>query len=207
MASLERRTRTDPPATPKELTVSDTSLTIAPVDGDRPAAASISRATGRTALDYVWAVLRIMLGWVFLWTFLDKLFGLGYDTKTGWLDGNSPTSGFLDNAASGSIGHFYRDLAAGGDWVDWVYMLSFLAIGLGLILGVATRLAAIGGILWLLLLYTSMLWPDRNPFLDQHLIYIGILVGIIIVGPGSTLGLGRWWARTPIGRLSPILRG
>ena len=37
------------------------------------------RVTGRTAAAtrYLLAGIRIALGWVFLWAFLDKLFGLG----------------------------------------------------------------------------------------------------------------------------------
>ena len=29
---------------------------------------------------YVWGALRIGVGWIFLWGFLDKLFGLGFAT-------------------------------------------------------------------------------------------------------------------------------
>ncbi|MBA9050098.1 hypothetical protein BJ996_006829 [Streptomyces phaeogriseichromatogenes] len=36
---------------------------------------------------------RILTGFVFLWAFLDKTFGLGYATASGnaWIDGMSPT--------------------------------------------------------------------------------------------------------------------
>lgn len=36
--------------------------------------------TAARGVVYVWAVTRISLGWVFLWGFLDKAFGLGVDT-------------------------------------------------------------------------------------------------------------------------------
>ena len=39
-----------------------------------------SRA-GPQALPYVWGALRIVFGWIFLWAFLDKLFGLGFATR------------------------------------------------------------------------------------------------------------------------------
>ena len=29
---------------------------------------------------YIWATLRIVMGWIFLWPFLDKTFGLGFAT-------------------------------------------------------------------------------------------------------------------------------
>ena len=36
-----------------------------------------------------WAgVVRILLGFTFLWAFLDKMFGWGYSTTDGWLFGS-----------------------------------------------------------------------------------------------------------------------
>ncbi|MFC4062642.1 hypothetical protein ACFOWE_30465, partial [Planomonospora corallina] len=36
--------------------------------------------TPRTPAAYAFGVARIALGWVFLWAFLDKMFGLGFAT-------------------------------------------------------------------------------------------------------------------------------
>ena len=61
---------------------------------------------------YVAAALRLSLGWVFLWAFLDKTFGLGHETagKDAWVNGGSPTKGFLAFAASGPVrGHVPPD--------------------------------------------------------------------------------------------------
>ncbi|MFA6711028.1 MAG: hypothetical protein WCR24_00420 [Candidatus Methanomethylophilaceae archaeon] len=46
------------------------------------------------------AIIRIMLGFMLLWAFLDKMFGLGHATKTGagMIDGGSPTHGFFEYA-------------------------------------------------------------------------------------------------------------
>ena len=46
---------------------------------------------------YAVALTRILLGFVFLWAFLDKTFGLGYATEPAkaWINGGSPTTGFL----------------------------------------------------------------------------------------------------------------
>ena len=43
------------------------------------------------------AVTRILVGFVFLWAFLDKTLGLGFATtpEKAWLAGTSPTTGFL----------------------------------------------------------------------------------------------------------------
>ena len=49
------------------------------------------------------AGLRLALGWMFLWAFLDKMFGLGHETaaEDAWINGGSPTEGFLAFAAAG----------------------------------------------------------------------------------------------------------
>jgi thiosulfate dehydrogenase [quinone] large subunit len=50
---------------------------------------------------YIWASLRIALGWIMLWPLLDKLFGLGFATtaEKAWLTGASPTLGFLKSSS------------------------------------------------------------------------------------------------------------
>ena len=49
------------------------------------------------------ALLRVAVGFIFLWAFLDKFFGLGYATAAdkGWIDGGSPTKGFLSGVKVG----------------------------------------------------------------------------------------------------------
>jgi thiosulfate dehydrogenase [quinone] large subunit len=56
-----------------------------------PAAAPEAAATR-----YLLAGIRLALGWIFLWAFLDKTFGLGHETiaAKSWLNGGSPTKGF-----------------------------------------------------------------------------------------------------------------
>lgn len=169
----------------------------------------------------IWGALRIAIGWVFLWSFLDKAFALGFTTgrnpETGainffgpdaWINGGSPTEGFLQFGVhtKGFLVDFYQGLA-GLAWVDWAFMLSLLLIGLALILGIGTRLAAIGGIIWMAFFYTaSAVWPEHNPFMDNHVIYAIILAGVAYVGAGRYLGLGRWWERTALAQRAPFLK-
>ena len=177
-------------------------------------------ATGRREL-LAWALLRIGIGWLFLWAFLDRLLALGFSTgrdpgtgkvdrfgEAAWIHGGSPTDGFLANGlhTKEPFEGFYSDLAGHG-WVDWVYMLSMLAIGLALVLGVATRAAALAGIVWMFLFYTaSAIWPEHNPLIDDHVIEAIALAGIAYVGAGRYLGLGRWWEGARLVRRFPVLR-
>ncbi len=173
-----------------------------------PAAAAPAPAARRTRFaDYVWAVTRISLGWVFLWAFLDKTFGLGFATpaENAWLEGGSPTTGYLANAPTGPFQSFYNGLA-GAAWADWLFMIGLLAVGVALILGIGVRIAAAAGVLMLVLMWTAVLPPANNPFMDDHLIYAMVLIGLAAVNAGAVIGLGKWWADTALVRRFPILR-
>ena len=145
----------------------------------------------------VWTLLRVSMGWIFFWAFIDKLFGLGFATKAGqsWLSGGSPTIGFLKFATKGPFMDFYKSLA-GNPIVDWLFMLGLLGVGISLLLGVFTRLGAGVGILMLTLMYTAgFLPPANNPFLDEHIIYIMIMIGLAFTNPGQYFNLGGWLAK------------
>jgi thiosulfate dehydrogenase [quinone] large subunit len=182
------------------------------------AAAAPRNEVGRTA-GVVWGLLRIAMGWTFLWAFLDKAFALGFSTgrnpetgvidffgKDAWINGGSPTDGVLIYALKGPFKGLYDGLA-GQTWVEWVYMLSMLLIGLALIFGIGTRLAALGGIVWMGIFYTATaIWPEHNPFLDEHIVYAIVLAGIAYVGAGRYLGLGKYWERLSLVKRLPILK-
>ncbi|MEU5722084.1 DoxX family protein [Micromonospora sp. NPDC047738] len=174
-----------------------------------PAAATTRNVetTRQRAARYVLAGLRIALGWTFLWAFLDKLFGLGHETaaKNAWINGGSPTKGFLTFGAAGPFQGFYQGIA-GAAWADWLFMLGLLGIGVALLLGIGTRIAAVTGGLLLVMMWTAVLPPANNPFLDDHLIYAGLLAVLALVGAGNTLGLGRPWTRLPIVQRLPWLK-
>jgi thiosulfate dehydrogenase (quinone) large subunit len=169
-------------------------------------------------LQRVFGILRVAMGWTFLWAFLDKAFGLGFgtgrDAETGvitffgsdaWIHGGSPTVGAVGFALKGPFAHTmqtitgYQMTQTGPQvaaWFDWVYMLSMLAIGLALILGIGTRLAALGGIVWLATFYLgTAIWPDNNPVLDEHIVEIVVLVGIMLANAGRYYGLGTAWQK------------
>lgn len=142
----------------------------------------------------IWAVLRIGMGWVFLWPFLDKTFALGFATESGkgWFSGSSPAMGFLKFGSTGPFVDFYQSLA-GNPVVDWLYMLGLLGVGVAFILGIALRFAAFSGALMMLLIYSASLPLTNNPFFDDHLVYALVLLGLAYSGAGNTLGLGNRW--------------
>lgn len=161
---------------------------------------------GRAAR-YTWAIARLSLGWVFLWAFLDKTFGLGFATESGkgWIDGGSPTEGFLTFGAKGPLKGFYNDLA-GSTVMDWLFMIGLVGIGLALMLGIGIRIAAITGSVLMLMMFSALLQPENNPFVDDHVVYAVVLVGLALVSAGDTLGFGKWWGSRALVRRFPILK-
>jgi thiosulfate dehydrogenase [quinone] large subunit len=178
--------------------------TSAPVASSATAAAE---TTTQKATRYTLAGLRLSLGWVFLWAFIDKLFGLGFATpeKNAWINGGSPTKGFLGNAVSGPFEGFYKSFA-GAAWADWLFMIGLAAIGTALILGIGIRVAAVSGSILLIAMWTAVLPPENNPFMDDHLIYAGVLALLALTAAGNTLGLGKTWAKLPIVQRQPWLK-
>jgi thiosulfate dehydrogenase [quinone] large subunit len=167
---------------------------------------------------YSLACLRLLTGFVFLWAFLDKTFGLRYATPAGkgWIDGGSPTKGFLSGVTAGPMESAFHSWA-GATWADWLFMLGLLGVGLALIGGVAMRLAALTGCLMMALMWIAE-WPpaqhlsdgspstSTNPFADYHLVYAVVLVVLAVTSAGNTLGAGALWAKLPLVRRSRALR-
>ncbi|WP_416475795.1 hypothetical protein [Streptomyces sp. LKA04] len=161
---------------------------------------------------YAMASLRLMMGFVFLWAFLDKAFGLGYATPSGrgWISGGSPTEAFLGRVAVGPMESTFHSWA-GAAWADWLFMLGLLGIGLALTAGLALRLAALAGTVMMALMWVAE-WPparhlsdgapsmSTNPLVDYHVVYAAVLVVLAAASAGDAVGLGRPWSRLPVFR-------
>ena len=167
----------------------------------------VEARTGAPAVRYVWALARLSLGFVFAWAFVDKLFGLGHETATkqAWIHGGHPTLGFLKGAAAGPFKGFYNDIA-GTAWADWLFMLGLAGIGAALLLGIGIRIAAAAGAVMLVMMWSVVLPPENHVFMDDHLIYALLIIGLALVGAGGTAGLGRWWEKTRLVQRFPILK-
>lgn len=164
-------------------------------------------ATTRTPGETLLALLRMALGGVFLWAFLDKTFGLGFSTKPAeaWIAGASPTAGYLRFAVEGPLAGVFQAMA-GNPLVDWLFMLAMGLGGLALILGIAVRPAALATGVTMGLIYLSAFPPAHNPLLDEHVVYILALGLVAWANAGRVLGLGDWWQRHLVVREHPLLQ-
>ncbi len=187
--------------------------TAAPTSRTEPAFGAIITATAAKAL----ALLRVSLGFAFLWAFLDKTFGLGYATQPAkaWINGGSPTKGFLSRVAVGPLEGTFHAIA-GATWADWLFMVGLLGIGIALIFGIGLRIAAVSGALMMLGMWAAE-WPldkltsagepsmSTNPIVDYHIIYALALIALAVTYAGHTWGLGGLWTRLPLVQRNPWL--
>lgn len=160
----------------------------------------------------VLAIARIVIGFFFLWPFLDKTFGLGFSTpaERAWINGGAPAQGYLNNLdpAQPLAGLFQSVFA--NPLGDVLFMLGLLGIGVAMIAGAGLRIAAIGGTALMAFMYLVALpWAAEsatNPLLDSHWVEAALLVIAAVTLSGDTWGLGKWWAGTSLVHKNPWLR-
>ncbi|HEY4478611.1 MAG TPA: hypothetical protein VI775_02095 [Candidatus Paceibacterota bacterium] len=125
--------------------------------------------------------LRIVMSLIFLWAFFDKLLGLGFATlkENAWINGGSPTAGFLSHAVKGPFANIFQSLS-GMVIVDWLFMLGLLFIGLTLLFNKYIFWGAVSGIIMMILMWLSLLFPENNPIIDDHIVYALVLAFLAV---------------------------
>lgn len=169
---------------------------------------------GATRGMWAWTVLRLLLGWAFIWAFIDKMFGLGFSTcraedsssidylcDAAMIKGGSPTYGVLHFGTEGSHTGFLFDwMSSSGPTTigaaDIGFMLAMLLGGGALMLGIGVRLAAICSAILMFFMFLALdVWPDTNPINSSHVIEMVAYLGIATVGAGR-FALQPWFDRT-----------
>ncbi|QZN86542.1 DoxX family protein [Cellulomonas sp. C5510] len=158
----------------------------------------------------VLALTRLATGFIFLWAFLDKTFGLGYATPSerAWINGGTPSQGFLNSpAVVGPFQGFFQGIAS--PLTDVLFMLGMLGVGAAVMLGIGMRVAAWSGSIIMVMMWMAE-WPlvegSTNPLVDYHIIYALTLVVLATCLASDTWGLGRWWRELPVVRAQRWLR-
>ncbi|WP_306321038.1 MULTISPECIES: DoxX family protein [unclassified Streptomyces] len=142
-----------------------------------------------TAQRYALLPLRVFLGVTFIYASLDKL----------------TDSAFFKSGGSGSIGdqmRGVRDTSAIPELVDLAlkspagfgYAIAFgeLAVGVGTLLGVLARLAAVGGVLISLSLWLTVSWATEPYYLGNDLAYLMAWLPLVLAG-AAVWSVDAWW--------------
>lgn len=156
---------------------------------------------GKAAL----SAFRILMGWYCLWSFLDKMFGLGFETPSGsgYAQGGSPSS-FVVYVTDGLFSDLFDSLA-GNEFIDIVLLASLLVLGISLILGITSKLGTFGMVAFLLVMYTLQVPPIDNPIIDDHIIMAAGMIAVYFLGGFDILSLGPRWKELPFVKRFPIL--
>ncbi len=144
-------------------------------------------------------ILRISLGWLFFYAGITKILNPEWSAE-GYLKGAKTFAGFYQWLASSSI------LPVTNFMNEWGLTL----LGVSLILGIGVRLSSILGVILMLLYYLPILdfpYPNPHSFLvDEHIIYILVLLLFAGLRAGCVWGLEKWCSGLPICSKFPRLR-
>lgn len=154
---------------------------------------------------YALSVFRILIGWLFIWSFLDKMFGLGFKTPagSGWIDGVSPSS-YVGFVTKGVFSDLFNSVA-GNMFVDILLMAGLLILGTTILLGIGTKLTTVFTIMFFLVMYSLCIPPEDNPLIDYRIILaVGMLV-IYFLGGYEKFSLYDKWKEFPLVKQYPIL--
>jgi len=130
-------------------------------------------------------LLRLALGWVFLYAGLSKLMNASWSA-----------AGYLGSATT--FPELYQWFASSQNigWVNTLNAWGLTLVGAALILGVALRFASYGGILLMMLYYFPVLhfpYVGKTAYLvDEHIMYILVFVLLISAHAGRIWGLDHW---------------
>jgi len=150
-----------------------------------------------TVLPFMTLAGRLSMGWIFIWSGFDKLIT---DFSAG---------GFLVNASRGPLNDIFIDMGTNQtalDVIDPLVIWGQILIGFSLILGLFTRVGAFFGALQMLVFYLAVLWPEHNPFIDDHFIYIGIFALLGALGAGRIVGIDSYLEQTETVKKMPALK-
>ena len=136
----------------------------------------------------IFTVIRVTVGWVFMWAFLDKTFGwfsfeykeatYGTTWENAWINGGDPTWGFLTFGTQGTLFESFFMSLAGNLFVTWIFMIGLLGIGLSVILNMGRKIGCISGAIMLFLMWLAALPINHNPIVDDHLVYMFVMIGL-----------------------------
>jgi len=160
-------------------------------------------AKGRSAVTDSWRERTHQVGWVLLplRAFLALVFiygGLSKIADRRFLDASSPLS-IRASVAAVRIGSPISDLLgpvqAHSFGVGVVIAAAELAVGLGVLLGLLTRVAAVGGMALALSLWLTVSWRAQPWYTSADLVYLFALTPLVLAGSGGVLSADAWLER------------
>ena len=147
---------------------------------------------------FILGILRIALGWLFLYAGLTKIINPSW-TASSYL------------SAAKTFPEFYLWLTSDSilPIVNFINEWGLVLLGISLILGIGVRLSSVLGVILMILYYLPILeFPTigHGYIVDEHIVYALVLTFFAAVRAGRYWGLESWCASLPICRRFPGLR-
>jgi len=154
----------------------------------------MKKLTSYTRGQTFWLViLRLLIGWHFLYEGIVKILNSGWSAYPYLMD------------SQGFFAEYFQDIAVNPGLLsvsNYINIIGLTLVGLGLVLGSFSRIASIGGIVFLALYYLShppfigaeYMMPTEGSYLwiDKNLIEIGALMVLIYFPTSHIIGLDRY---------------
>jgi thiosulfate dehydrogenase [quinone] large subunit len=161
-----------------------------PVNGVNPLAGQ-SPSTIVRGVGFVLLPLRVYLAIVFLYAGISKI------ADRTFLDDKSLTgihANVVAVRASSPIGSLLGPVESHSLVFGVLMSIGEIAVGLGLALGLFTRIAALGGMVLSLSLWFTVSWNSSPWFTSADLVYLFALTPLLIGGAGGVYSLDAWLA-------------
>jgi thiosulfate dehydrogenase [quinone] large subunit len=149
-------------------------------------------AEGKLHTLSVWFILalRLMMGIAFFQSGIDKV-----------LSGSFSAGGYLGSRSAGPAADLFVTMGETAWFVDFVNVAvpwGEVLIGLGLLFGALTRLAAFWGAFMMLLFYLGN-WSVDHGYINGDFAYMLVFLSVAAFGAGRILGLDQYIERYEIG--------
>lgn len=144
-------------------------------------------------------LLRIATGWMYFYAGITKV-----------IDPNFSAAGYLQGAKT--FAGFYQWLLGPGvlPIVNFINEWGLTLLGISLVLGIGVRLSSVLGAILMLLYYFPILsfpYPNAHSYIvDEHIIYVAVLLFFAAVRAGRAWGLENWCANLSVCSKFPTLR-
>ena len=138
-------------------------------------------------------LLRVSMGWLMFYAGITKVLDPEW-TAFGYGSSAQTFSGFFQWIVSpANIG-----------WIDFVNQWGLTLLGISLILGVGVRLSSVlGAVLMMFYYFPALDFPyagEHSYIVDDHIIYVLVLIFFAVVKAGRYYGLESWFANTFLGK-------
>lgn len=174
----------------------------------RPAGSKPTAATRRRpAASAHWVARTREVGWVVLplRAFLGLVFAYGAVSKIAdrrFLDASSPRSmhaSVVAAKATSPIGSLLGPVADHSVGFGVLMAAAELAVAIGVLAGLLTRVAAAGGMVLALSLWLTVSWNAQPWFTSADLVYLFAFTPLLVAGAGGVLSLDGWLDRVRAG--------